>query len=306
MLKETILSITEQFHNIGHNGSEVDAMMDSASGMGHRIEEGHDMQGLIEAYELQGIEGIGLWLEHMAKDFTSPHGIPLPFAEAIQEATGMEMDEAIDWLTLNAADITELLIQQGALGLSKNNRKAYHGALGVGSVIGIVDDNPAIIIANVMQYLKLAKRHEKALPLVDKSMRVLNKTGSIISTVCISTAAVDVGLGAMGVNVSEAVESIELMDGFDQTIEAASIASDLIDGAATLGLGFIASKGVKKFAGSVNKKHEIQLEKNKVDLSLYTSLQHQLSQGHSVTALVDYMQGRDLYPKRHFLDGGAL
>lgn len=51
--------------------------------MGHRIKHEHDMQEMIDSFDLQGVEGIGLWFDHMIKDFTSPEGIPLPFAEEI-------------------------------------------------------------------------------------------------------------------------------------------------------------------------------------------------------------------------------
>ena len=153
MLKDIVIDLTENYHDIGHHGSSVDAMMDSVSGLGHRIKHGHDVQGLIEAYHLEGIEGIGLWFDHMAKDFTSPAGIPLPFAEAIYHVSGMQMDTAIDWLTVNAFDAGSLITQEFVLKLSKNNPKAYKLAFLLGSGIGIIDDNPLIVVSNTLRIL---------------------------------------------------------------------------------------------------------------------------------------------------------
>ncbi len=183
MLKDVILPLTEQIHNLDHNASSEDKMMDSAFGMGHRIKEGHDFQGLVEAFHLEGIDGIALWFDHMFKDFTSPHGIPLPFSEAIYQASEMNMDTAIDWLTINASDIIELGVQEGALYLLKNNQKAYHTTLLIGSAIGIIDDNPAIVIANTLHYIKILKRNNRLLPILNPAIKFLNKSGSIISTV---------------------------------------------------------------------------------------------------------------------------
>lgn len=305
MLKEIILPITEQIHNLGHNSSSVDAMMDSVSGSGHRIKEGHDIQGLIEAFHLEGVEGIGLWFDHMWKDFTSPDGIPLPFAEAIYEVTGMEMDEAIDWLTINASDILELGVQQGVLSIFKNNKKAYHTSLLIGSIIGFLDDNPAIIVMNTVHYFNLAKKNEKLLPLLNPAIRGLNKTTSIISTVCIGTFTVNTGLALIGINLSDTIEGAgEISDGVDAAIETATVLSDVIDGASTLGLGILASKGVKQIAKSTNEKHLRKFEENQKNLSLYQSLSKQLTTGHPVsgtTTLLQYMQEKNLYPKQYLL-----
>ncbi len=308
MLKEIIISLTDNIHEIGHHGSVVDHMMDSVSGMGHRIKHGHDMQGLIEAYQLEGIDGIGLWFDHMFKDFTSPHGIPLPFSEAIIEITGMEMDNAIDWLTLNASDVIELGVQEGALYLFRNNKKAYNTTLLIGSFIGFVDDNPSIIIANTMHYLKQLKDNNMFLPILNPSFRFLSKANSVMTKVFIGTAIANVGLGLVGVNLSEMIENTgEMIDGLD-LLDISTTIADIVDGAAMFGLGILASKGVKKIAESINRESEIVYERNRNIVSAYDSLVQQLKNqlpNNSTMMLVDYLQKNGQYPKRYYLGDGV-
>lgn len=240
MLKELVTGMTENYHDLGHNASTVDTMMDSVSGMGHRIKEGHDFQGFIESYNLEGIEGIGLWFDHMLKDFTSPAGIPLPFAEAIQTVTGMPMDTAIDWLTINASDALAVAGQEVALKFFKNNPKAVKGIYILGTGLGIVDDNPLIIILNTCRLLKSDKL---SFLKSTSTINFLRKTSQITGRVCVGTAAVTVSAGIMGVNLPEEIEGMgEIFD----FVDGATIAADIVDGLSTLGLGIAASYGVKK------------------------------------------------------------
>lgn len=308
MLKDVLLNLTENIHNIGHNDSSVDAMIDSVSGMGHRIKHGHDMQGLIESYHLEGIEGIGLWLDHMAKDFTSPAGIPLPFAEAIYETTGMKMDTAIDWLTVNASDAIELGTQEAFLHYFKSNPKAYKTTLAVGTTIGIIDDNPLIVVINTLRLLKTTQKNGKSLPFLDKSLHFVNKTSSIASKVCIGTAVTNFSLAIVGVNVSELVEdTAEGIDFIESAYETTSIMSDVIDGVTTLGVGLLVSKGIKQIAKAVNHEEQREIEKNTKNLSMYKSLNFQLRNSAPpaiIGSLLSDMKNNGLYPNRHLFIGG--
>ncbi|MER1985316.1 MAG: hypothetical protein ABS948_05410 [Solibacillus sp.] len=293
MLKDIVIDLTENYHNLGHHGSSVDAMMDSVSGMGHRMKHGHDIQGLIESYHLQGFEGIGLWFDHMAKDFTSPAGIPLPFAEAIYNVSGMQMDTAVDWLTINAYDVGALITQELALKLFKENKKAYNIAFILGSAIGIIDDNPAIVVVNTLRLLKAGKLQRL---LSEGNMQFIERAGKITGRACMGTAAATLGAGAVGVNIPELIESGgEWLD----HVEQASTLSDLVDGISTLGVMLLVSKGVKAVANSINEEllEKVQLAEER--LSLFNSLERQAITGASpieMSMLIEQMEERKMLP----------
>lgn len=291
VLKDIIIDLTENYHNLGHNESSVDAMMDSVSGMGHRIKQGHDMQGLIESYHLQGIEGIGLWFDHMAKDFTSPAGIPLPFAEAIYNVSGMQMDTAVDWLTINAFDAGTLITQELALKLFKDNKKAYNTAFLLGSAIGLIDDNPAIVVVNTLRLLKAGKLQRL---LGEKNMQFIQRAGKITGQACMGTAAVTIGAGAVGVNIPELIENGgEWLD----YVEQASTISDIVDGMTSFGVMLLVSKGVKAVANSINGDllEKVQLSEEK--LAMFNSLKRQATAGASpaeMSMLIEDMKERKM------------
>ncbi|MFT4416050.1 hypothetical protein ACLM5H_19495 [Fredinandcohnia humi] len=280
MLKDVLINITENIHNIGHHGTEIDAMMDSVSGMGHRIKHGHDLQGAIEAYHLEGFEGIGLWFDHMLKDFTSPQGIPLPFAEAIIETTGMKMDDAIDWLTINAADVLEVGGQAALMQFFKKNKNAYKSAIICGTALGFIDDNPLLIAYNAIMYLNMYKKSGKQLPILDQSLSFLRKGMAITSKICVGAAVIDIGFAVIGINLTEIIEgSGALFDGLDFLVEGATIAADIIDGAATLGLGILLTEGVKYVSNSLNSEIKEKYEKNAPKAHSLSSIAHLLKIG---------------------------
>lgn len=158
MLKEILNEIFEKIHDLGHPGTAVDQMMDAVGGMGHRIRWGHDLHGMINAAELGGVSGIFDWMKHMLLDFTSPSGIPLPFADAVRIATGMEMDEAIDWLCINVVDAVEVGAEMAVLNAFKRDPKKLKVALAVGTALGIIDDNPLLLGLNTVIFLKMFGR----------------------------------------------------------------------------------------------------------------------------------------------------
>lgn len=291
MLKDVVIRLTENYHDLGHHGRSVDAMMDTVTGMGHRIKHGHDMQGLIEAYDLKGLDGIGLWFDNMTKDFTSPAGIPLPFAEAIYQVSDMPMNTAIDWLTINDFDAGTLITQELALSLFKNNKKAYQLTFLLGSAIGLIDDNPAIVVVNTLRLLKAGKLQRL---ISNKQMDFVERTGSITSKACMGTAAVTIGAGAVGINISEMVESGGEM--FDW-VEGASTMSDLLDGATSMGILLLASKGVKALASSINGELLEKLQSSEEKLAMFRSLKQQAVTGASpahLSLLIEEMEDRTM------------
>lgn len=256
MINEIITSIIDNFHEMGHIGPEVDAMMDKIMGMGHRIKWGHDLQGLINAFKIDGISGIYEWFDHMAKDFSTDHGIPLPFANAIRIITGMEMDEAIEWLCINATDV--LITGGWALFVNclRKNPTMYKVALILGMLGGAVMHDPLLIAYNgimLARQLKLTKDLLK-----DNSVQaIFEKVTTTASRAFVFTALLDLGLGLLGIDAAALIASlVDSIDFFDLVSESGTVAADIFDGFATAGISIIISCGIKYAFKKINESKE--------------------------------------------------
>ncbi len=306
-IKEFITNFTEEYHQLGHLSNGPDQIRDSGSGMGHRIEFGHDLPGLISAYHLDGIQGIGDWFDHMAQDFTSSAGIPLPFAETIRNLTGVQTDEAIQWLTVNGAELIETGTEEAILGFLKDTPKAYKYALVLGTMWGFIDDNPLFIAMNAILYLRKLKK-EGRLPgriwgRVDGFTRA---SFSVIANVCAYTFLADLGFSIFGINLAEMVEhgidllglGANLADTAQYAAEIASSAADLVDGVASLGMGFLASKLVKKGFERLNSDVKIEIGKI-LPLASYKkqfkTLIHHNAPPESLMPVIEMMEQNGIY-----------
>ncbi len=246
MLKNIIISLTENYHDLGYDSLAVDQMIDSVPGMGHRIKWGHDLDGMIHSFQMDGISGIEVWFEHIIKDFTTSEGIPLPFADAIRNITGMDMDDAIDWLCINTADVLETGGEIAILKLLKNNTRLYNISLALGTAVGIIDDNPLLTAYNAVQIFSQLKKAGKTPYFLDKSLSFINRSGNVIAKVGIAAFAIDVGLGAMDVDVADLIgHTFDIFNIGGDAIDAASTISDVFDGFATVGLGLVISGAIK-------------------------------------------------------------
>jgi len=276
MLKDFLVEFTEKYHELGHekflcfdsieNSDTVNSMIDSVAGLGHRIKFGHDFNGLSKAFEIDGIEGITSWFDHMLKDFTSHDGLPLPGAEIFQKLTGMDFSSAVEWLSINAADVIEVGLTGGALQLIDNKYKTNSKLKSVVKVlaatVGIVDDNPLLLgyitikVANDLNHkFKILKNDSKA-----GMSALIHRSAKNVKNIGITTLVLGTTTQVMfGKSASESGEIViaSLLDGFgDLTgmnsfdgslldMELVEIFGDLIDSFATLGLGIVIGKGIK-------------------------------------------------------------
>lgn len=101
---EFVVGMTKSFNNVV-GSSPVDSFMDAAAGYGHRIVHGHSLEYLPQIFEKYGFSGIGDAFTHWLRDLSSPHGVPLPFANEIRDFFGMNFKEATQWLSLNIGDL---------------------------------------------------------------------------------------------------------------------------------------------------------------------------------------------------------
>lgn len=289
MLKDFLVNFTKQYHELGHthlllsdtisNSEGVNKMIDQAAGFGHRLKVGHNFDGLLHSIEIDGIKGASTWFDHMLKDFTSHDGIPLPGAMFIKDITGMDFDEAVNWLTINASDVIELGVSSAAITLLEkklaNKPQLKNVALAVSGCIGIIDDNPLLV---AYATIKAASEINKKFKFVSNANLEKFKVGSrvfyrgvkIVSVGTFFSGVVaqaffdlnivdfvtDVSIHALdGITIlGEKIGIISDLSDHGSTItDAASNMADICEGVATLGLGIALSYSVKSIFKYFNK-----------------------------------------------------
>lgn len=245
MFKEILNEIFGKIHELGHAGNAVDRMMDAVDGMGHRIKWGHDLEGMLNALHLEGIAGIGDWFKHMALDFTSPAGIPLPFADTVRIMTGMEMDEAVDWLCFNLADVVEVGAEAFILRAFRDHPLKFKTALAVGTAIGIVDDNPILLAVNTVIFLRMFGRFRGTL-FAGQNAGFFSRATNFLSRLAMGTAAVDVGLGLAGVDLAGLVSGLSSTADYADAADLGVALGDIVDGLAMVGIFVWVNMGIRK------------------------------------------------------------
>ncbi|NLH98869.1 MAG: hypothetical protein GX446_05180 [Chthonomonadales bacterium] len=249
MLGDFLTELSSKYHDLGHIHPAIDQMMDGGGGFGHRVDFGHDLDGLLRAYDLDGHDGVHAWADHMLKDFTSPAGVPLPFSEALVRLTPLDMQDAVDWLSVNFADVAEVGAEALAVEVIARrfggNRAAYHAALAVGMALGFVDDNPLLIAYSGARWLIHARDRLAAMhpDLARSASAALARAASRFE------AASYIALGAQV--VAHALHVPDLLDAWagahlsEHGGAVADGALDLVDGLATFGVALGARRLVR-------------------------------------------------------------
>lgn len=289
MLKEILNEIFERIHDLGHVGTPVDKMMDAVEGMGHRLKWGHDLQGMINAIELEGVPGIFDWFEHMLLDFTSSSGIPLPFADAVRLATGMEMDEAIDWLCVNVMDLLEVGGEIAILKAFKNDPQKFKIALAVGSALGIVDDNPVLLALNTVLFLKMFGWDRKFWGTRGQPSFLSNSL-DVFSKAATAVAVADIGLGLMGFDLVELLTGVGDATDFSEVTEFAEGLGDFLDGVATFGLIRLVNKGIRGVFDALTQNMRERLWRKRAVLTALEAIKTGLHQNAPLSKLVNFVR----------------
>ena len=79
--------------------------MDQLSGYGHRVKHGHSIEYLPEIFSEFGLSGLYDAVTHWLRDMTSPHGVPLPFANELRTLLNQNFKFASEWLSINVGDL---------------------------------------------------------------------------------------------------------------------------------------------------------------------------------------------------------
>ena len=158
VLREPITEITSRIDTLGT--TSVDWWMDTVpssdivGGFGHRFIHGHHLRDAIAIFEQHGLDGLWDFAEHMGRDFTTEHGLPLPGGkitfDLIDSIPGLDLDLgiAVDWFCVNLVDLLSAATAGLALyTIYKNKNKSsvlFIGA-GIKFAFGLLTTNPLMI-----------------------------------------------------------------------------------------------------------------------------------------------------------------
>ncbi len=239
---------------------------------------GHQLQAVIEEYGIDDVTGINHWFEEMAKDFLSPQGIPLPFAEALQQVTGMPPSLAIEWLSANITDAAELGTEAAIMAFFRNNSKIYSACLVLGIAYGFFGDNPLLISANGLQYFaKLRQEGRLEQGIWVNADRFIRASFALIDRVCTITFIAEAGFKMAGVSLAQLSGDLaESVDLGKKLVAATHLSSevfnvaDLVDGVANLGLSMLVGKAVGKMVEWFNDdlKQELEEVSSQIEVKL--------------------------------------
>jgi hypothetical protein len=101
-------------------GTDFDAIhrwIDTVPGSGirgggvmHRLQHGHDLQAAQHLYDEHGLPGLMVWMQHVAQDFATPTGVPIPMGAArlgqwLVDTNVVGPKKAVAMLSFNAAGL---------------------------------------------------------------------------------------------------------------------------------------------------------------------------------------------------------
>jgi hypothetical protein len=236
---------------------------------GHSIEYGHDLQSLLATYQIEEVPGIDDWFEHMARDFASPEGIPLPFADIIHQMTGLSAQQAIEWLTANLTDAVEMGAEAAIMAFFRQNPKAYSISLGLGVAFGLYNDNPMLVAMNGLLYFsKLRKEGRLKDGLWNNADRFIRTSFAMVDKVSTYTFITNTALMLTGGSLSnltgQFVDALGWGGKIAKTAKlsaAAVCATDVVEGVANFGMSLLIGKAVGKLVEMANENVKKELAK---------------------------------------------
>lgn len=235
----------------------------------HHLEYGHDLEGMMEAFQIDGVPGIKDWFKEMAQSFVTPDGIPFPYAEALQQATGMSAHQAVEWLSANIVDAAEMGAEAVVMSFFRKNPKAYSICLVLGIAFGLYNDNPLLVAMNGLLYFnKLRREGRLKKGLWNSTDRFLRTSFSVVYKVGTTTFVADTALHLVGVSLSDLAEHLATAWGVGGKLTKtahlaldAATAGDIVDGIANLGLSLVVGKMVGKIVEAANRNVKEEIER---------------------------------------------
>ncbi|HEX3044318.1 MAG TPA: hypothetical protein VHY08_06150 [Bacillota bacterium] len=248
------MNLSQEFGEIELNSNDVSAGDDQ-----HIY--GSNTRELLKAYEIDGISGISDWFAQFVKDLASPEGVPLPYAGAIQEITGMSTEQAINWLNTNLLELAEIGTEAALIAYFRKNPKAYSICLGFGMIFGFYNKNPLLIAMNGLQYFRKLRAEGRLQSVLWSNVDGFIRTSYIVvDRAATATFIADKALDLTGVNLAtlagRVIDTIRLgktlTSAAQFTAEAAS-AVELVELVSNFGLSLLVGKVVTKAVDLLNK-----------------------------------------------------
>lgn len=210
LLADHITDITKTLNDVvGTTG--VDRFMDSATGLGHRIQFGHSLDYVPEIYRRFGVTGLSDYLTHGLRDFMSPHGMPIPFAREVETLLGLTRSQSINWLCLNIGEVLagsvslahsyqlfQNVAEARSIGHIDPNKLAYL-ATGVTAklAIGAATTNPVTLASGLFDATTLIWGMMPYLTIGDAYFRSLEITTATAITGSVSASAAGLATGGI-------------------------------------------------------------------------------------------------------------
>jgi hypothetical protein len=254
-LNSFMADISDQYHDL-----DPERVVNLVEVHSHHLEFGNNLQGMLEAYQIDGVPGIKDWFNHVAQNLSTPEGIPLPFAEALQQATGLTAQQAIQWLTANLIDVAEIGAEAAIIAFFRKNPKAYSICLVLGIAFGFYNDNPLLVAMNGLLYFnKLRREGRLQKGLWNSAERFLKTSFNVVDKVCTTTFVANTAFSLTGASLPGLAEHLATAFGLGSkavktahfALDAAS-AADLVEGAANFGLSLVVGKAVGKIVEKGN------------------------------------------------------
>lgn len=159
-------------HDLISKGSESQ-IIDSISGLGHRLRGGHDLAGFLEITQEEGIEGAATWFQHMFADLMSSDGIPLPGASYVyrflEDTVGVSERFFVDWMCVSTTDILSsglsllILARMYKIGSEEKRIKRLCGlTIGQIALLSLAETNPFFLATIPLQVLLMNHEWKKS------------------------------------------------------------------------------------------------------------------------------------------------
>lgn len=268
-LQEYAGNITEEYQHLKFLSSQTSAVVESIQENFQGPQYRHDLQGLLNAFQLEGVPGVNEWFEHMAKDFASPEGIPLPFAEIIQHFTGLPAQQALDWLTTNLTDAVETGAEAAIMAFFRQNPKAYSICLGLGVAFGLYNSNPVLVAMNGLLYFsKLRKEGRLQNGIWNTADRLIRTSFAMVDRVStytfVTNTALELAGGSLPHLAGQFLDMLGLGGKVAKAAElsaAAACTADIVEGVANFGMSLVVGKAVSKLVDKFNESAKEEIAK---------------------------------------------
>ncbi|MFK7823583.1 MAG: hypothetical protein AB8G05_05475 [Oligoflexales bacterium] len=232
-------------------------------GFDHRVKHGHDFAAnIVDVYDNFGLHGVAQYPFELFKDFTTPHGIPIPASEFAVHNSILSARKATHWLSLNAADIlTGGLAAYGTYCLYKKTKRGkidssslIWASIGIGTKVtaGIITHNPVLLLSGLTDSVLVVSSITQAKQIFND----LSKKAKIF----VPSAEAKAKTGSLGIALGVGAGSATAATGLVSTFGLASTGSAIstLSGAAAtnatlaaIGGGSLASGGLGMAGGLV-------------------------------------------------------